>query len=64
MDDIHVTQTSIENLNLEIKTSRVFENNERFILNLQKLNAERLFWKSKGRNAICWAFYVVNDSGW
>ncbi len=27
-----------------------------------KLHAQRLFWKSKGRHAICWAFNVVNDN--
>jgi len=63
MDDIHVTKTSIENLCLETKTIKVVEsNNERFVLNLHKLHAKRLFWKSERRNAICWAFYVVNDN--
>ncbi len=41
MDDIPVTETSIENL---------------------KLQVQRLFWKPKGRNAICWAFNVINDN--
>jgi hypothetical protein len=63
MDDILVTKTSIENLSLEIKASRVSENNnERFILNLQNLHAKRFFWKFEGRNAICWAFYAVYDN--
>ncbi len=44
MDDIHVIETSIENLSLEIKASRACESNdERFILNLQKLHVQRLF---------------------
>jgi hypothetical protein len=35
MDDIHVTKTSIQNLNLEIEASKAFESNEKiFILNL------------------------------
>jgi hypothetical protein len=35
MDDIHVIETSIENLNLEIEASKAFESNDnRFILNL------------------------------
>jgi hypothetical protein len=35
MDDIHVIETSIENLSLEIETSKAFENNDEiFILNL------------------------------
>jgi hypothetical protein len=44
MDDIPITKTSIENLTLETETSRPFESNdEKFILNLQKLHAQRLF---------------------
>jgi hypothetical protein len=43
-------------------TKAIEKNNERFILNLQKLYVQRLFYKPKGRNAICWAFYVVNDN--
>ncbi len=30
--------------------------------NLKKLHAQRLFWKSNSRNALCWAFYCVNDN--
>jgi hypothetical protein len=26
------------------------------------LHAYKLFWKPRGRNALCWAFYVVNDN--
>jgi hypothetical protein len=26
------------------------------------LHAQRLFWKSNSRNALCWAFYYVNDN--
>ncbi len=62
MDDIPITKTSIKNLSLEIEASKACEsNNEIFILNLQKLHVQRLFWKPKKRNAICWVFYVVND---
>jgi hypothetical protein len=63
MDDIPMIETSIENLSLETNASWASKNyDERFILNLQKLHAQRLFWKPKGRNVICWAFYVVNDN--
>jgi hypothetical protein len=49
-------------LNLQIEASKASESNdERFIVNLQKLHVQRLFWKPKRRNAICWAFYVVNE---
>jgi len=58
MDDIFVTKTSIENLSLEIQANMAFESNdERFILNLQKLHTKRLFYKLERRNAICWALY-------
>ncbi len=30
--------------------------------NLKKLHAQRLFWKPNNRNALCWAFYYVNDN--
>jgi hypothetical protein len=26
------------------------------------LHAQRLFWKLEGRDAICWAFYSINDN--
>ncbi len=26
------------------------------------MHAQRLFWKVEGRDAICWAFYVINDN--
>jgi hypothetical protein len=26
------------------------------------LHAQRLFWKLEGRDAICWAFHVINDN--
>lgn len=48
---------------METKVTKAIEkNNERFILNLQNLYVQRLFSKPKGRNAICWAFYAVNDN--
>ncbi len=44
MDDILVTEISIEILNLETKASKACESNdERFILNLQNLHVQRLF---------------------
>jgi len=63
MDDIPIIETSIKNLSLEIEASWASKSNdERFILNLQKLHAQRWFWKPKGRNAICCTFYVGNDN--
>jgi hypothetical protein len=57
MDHVHVTKTSIENLSLEIEVNKAFEsNNEIFILKLQKLHVQRLFWKLERINAICWEF--------
>jgi hypothetical protein len=40
MDDIPITKISIENLSLETRASKAFESNdERFILNLHKLQS-------------------------
>jgi hypothetical protein len=30
--------------------------------NLKKLHAQRTFWRGNNRNALCWAFYCVNDN--
>ncbi len=50
MDDTPITETSIENLNLEIKGSRATKSNdERFILNL---HVQILFQKLEGKNAL------------
>ncbi len=44
MDDTLVTETLVRNLSLEIEVNKVTKkNDERFILNLQKLHAQRLF---------------------
>jgi hypothetical protein len=32
--------------------------NQRF----HALHVHRLFWKPYGKNALCWAFYVINDN--
>jgi hypothetical protein len=54
MDDIPITKISISNLSVEIETSNASKSNdEKFILNLQKLHVQRLFWKPKGKHAIC-----------
>jgi len=29
---------------------------------LKKLHTKRTFWKGNNRNALCWAFYCVNDN--
>jgi hypothetical protein len=53
MDDTLVTKTSIQNLNLEFEGSRATKSNdEKFILNLQKLHVQRFFLKPEGRNAL------------
>jgi hypothetical protein len=28
----------------------------------KKLHAQRLFWKPNNKNALCWAFYYINDN--
>ncbi len=28
----------------------------------KKLHAQRVFWKRNNKNALCWAFYHVNDN--
>jgi hypothetical protein len=44
MNDTPITKTSIENSNLEIEGGKATKSNdERFILNLQKLHVQRLF---------------------
>jgi hypothetical protein len=44
MDDTPITETSIENLNLEIEGNKATKSNdERFFLNLQKLHVQILF---------------------
>jgi hypothetical protein len=37
-------------------------NEEKMKENLMKLHAQRLFLKPNSRNALCWAFYCVNDN--
>jgi len=29
---------------------------------LKKLHAQKLFWRGNNINALCWAFYCVNDN--
>jgi hypothetical protein len=44
MDDRPITETSIENLSLETEANMACENNdESFILNLQKFHSQRFF---------------------
>jgi hypothetical protein len=31
-------------------------------IKLRKLHAQRLFWKPHSKNALCWAFFYVNDN--
>jgi hypothetical protein len=30
--------------------------------NLKRLHAQRVFWKGNNKNALCWAFYCLNDN--
>jgi hypothetical protein len=29
---------------------------------LKKLHAQKIFWRGNNKNALCWAFYCVNDN--
>jgi hypothetical protein len=54
IDDAPIIKTLVENLSLDIEVNKTIEkNDEGFILIFKKLDAQRLFWKPKGRNAIC-----------
>jgi hypothetical protein len=44
---------------LQTKGSRNLEMNEK---NLKKLHAQRTFWRKNSKNALCWAFYCVNEN--
>jgi len=37
-------------------------NEEKMKENFKKLHVQRSFWKGNSRNALCWAFYYVNDN--
>ncbi len=37
-------------------------NEEKMKANFKKFHAQRSFWKGNNRNALCWAFYCVNDN--
>jgi hypothetical protein len=45
-------------------TQEIIEFNERNEMerNLQTLHVQRKIWKGYNRNAICWAFYFVNEN--
>jgi len=45
--------------NFQIEGSRNVEMND---TNLKKLLAQKVFWKRNSNNALCWAFYCVNDN--
>jgi len=45
--------------NFQIKVCRNLEMNEN---HLKKLHAQKVFWKRNSNNALCWAFYCVNDN--
>jgi len=44
---------------LQTKGSRNLEMNEN---NLKKFHVQRVYWKGNNINALCWAFYYVNDN--
>jgi hypothetical protein len=48
-----------EMVSLQIERSRNLEMNEN---NLKKLHAQKTFWKGNSINALCWAFYCVNNN--
>ncbi len=31
-------------------------------IQIKKLRAQRTFWRENNKNALCWAFYCVNDN--
>ncbi len=45
--------------NFQIEGSRTLKINEN---NFKKLHAQKGFWKRNNKNALCWAFYCVNDN--
>jgi hypothetical protein len=45
--------------NFQIEGSRNLKLNEN---NLKKLCGQKVFWKRNSKNALCWAFYCVNDN--
>jgi hypothetical protein len=44
---------------LQTKRNRNKKMNEN---NIKKLHAQKIFWRRNNRNALCWAFYCVNDN--
>jgi len=46
-------------VNFQIEGSKNSKMNEK---NLKKLHVQRTFWRGNSRNALCWAFYCVNDN--
>jgi hypothetical protein len=48
-----------EMVNLHIERGRNLKMKEN---SLRKLYVQRTFWRGNSRNALCWAFYCVNDN--
>jgi len=48
-----------EMVSFQTKENRNVEMNEN---NLKKLHAQRAFWRRNSRNALCLAFYCINDN--
>jgi hypothetical protein len=47
------------NPSLQIETSSIHENMQ---INLEKLHAQKIFWKFHNIFALCWFSYYVNDN--
>jgi len=68
MEDEHFLEPQ-ENVNLQENESLQIEKNRNLGINEKKMkknfkqfHAQRSFWKRNSRNALCWAFYCVNDN--
>jgi hypothetical protein len=63
MNEIRVEDEMLPKLeklgNFQTKGSKNPTTNEMF---LKKLHAQRVFWRRNSKNALCWAFYCVNDN--
>jgi hypothetical protein len=67
MNDVKVEDEPLhefeENANVWKEGSKNLEKNEQKMKEiLKKVHAQRLFWKSHSKNALCWAFFYVNDN--
>jgi hypothetical protein len=55
--------TPEENGSVQIKRNKNPKTNEKKMKdNSRKLHAQILFWEANNENALCWAFYCINDN--